>query len=478
MSAIISTKLMTVKRSHTFSSHAGYRSAISTTGLHSLPPELVDNIIDYLWDDKQSLIQCSLVHWKLRPRTIAHLFRRLYIRDVHDFCSFIECATEDTVARLVRSVREVIISDYVLMESSNIYQERICCALSIFSRIHVLELRHWHSVDVPSCVIACLVASLPSVTNLRVGNVCLSSKRELLRLLCSFPMLSELAIRDRGGPQIGIHGFRRVSATSVPSPSEYFPQERADRHHAVIRLERLHMENVHYWADVATWLLAPQFDLHLRSLCLRWKYGGENFNFAGFFQKIGPRLEELDVGFDGVTEAYHDQLITGIQAICVPHLQRLKIAACLCSNLYPKSSRSSPRPSSSHSHHQATWPYSWIPNLISSVCHSANKLQEITMSVHIPGVEDLSQIPWIDVDHALKAAADRYTGMCLNFDLTSPSRIYGLLEVTREIFSRLKLSQRCYVPQNDDVFTSICESLYLVSRSLTRTDTQNSANVF
>ncbi|PBK84017.1 hypothetical protein ARMGADRAFT_616181 [Armillaria gallica] len=40
----------------------------------SIPPELIDEIIDYLWDNKDALVTCSFVCRLFYLRTRAHLY--------------------------------------------------------------------------------------------------------------------------------------------------------------------------------------------------------------------------------------------------------------------------------------------------------------------------------------------------------------------------------------------------------------------
>ncbi|KAK0436296.1 uncharacterized protein EV420DRAFT_1590875 [Desarmillaria tabescens] len=58
----------------------------STTTRHSLsiPPELIDEIIDYLWDDKDALIACSFVCRLFYLRTRVHLLHSIELKHTPD----------------------------------------------------------------------------------------------------------------------------------------------------------------------------------------------------------------------------------------------------------------------------------------------------------------------------------------------------------------------------------------------------------
>ncbi|KAK0433804.1 hypothetical protein EV421DRAFT_1374422 [Armillaria borealis] len=51
-----------------------------SASISCVPPEIIDEIIDYLWDDNLALISCSLVCHVFYPRTRTHLFCIIDIR--------------------------------------------------------------------------------------------------------------------------------------------------------------------------------------------------------------------------------------------------------------------------------------------------------------------------------------------------------------------------------------------------------------
>ncbi|KAF9645875.1 hypothetical protein BDM02DRAFT_3100732, partial [Thelephora ganbajun] len=54
----------------------------------TIPPEIVDRIIDYAHDDHKTLIACSLVARDWVPCTRLHLFARLSLLSPHEVARF------------------------------------------------------------------------------------------------------------------------------------------------------------------------------------------------------------------------------------------------------------------------------------------------------------------------------------------------------------------------------------------------------
>ncbi len=78
-----------------------------------LPQELVDEIVDYLHNDKTALKSCSLASSIFLPRSRRHLFRAVTVtQDQTDPNSFLGTCSES--ALILQSVRQLYIRDHVV----------------------------------------------------------------------------------------------------------------------------------------------------------------------------------------------------------------------------------------------------------------------------------------------------------------------------------------------------------------------------
>ncbi|KAK0443352.1 uncharacterized protein EV420DRAFT_1724165 [Desarmillaria tabescens] len=77
---------MSASSSNTLSPLHSTEDSVHTMRHHSLsiPPELIDEIIDYLWDDKDALIACSFVCRLFYLRTRAHLLHSIELKHTPD----------------------------------------------------------------------------------------------------------------------------------------------------------------------------------------------------------------------------------------------------------------------------------------------------------------------------------------------------------------------------------------------------------
>ena len=78
--------------------------------VNSVPLEIIDHIMDHLWDDKKSLLACSLVRRQWMFSATYHLFRRITVTDdvaCRHFYHFAVFLRSDSVRRIGRCIREL-----------------------------------------------------------------------------------------------------------------------------------------------------------------------------------------------------------------------------------------------------------------------------------------------------------------------------------------------------------------------------------
>ena len=83
--------------------------ATESSGQISLPPELVDRTIDFLYDNRQALAACALVHREWLHTSRHHLFRRISIRGDSDKLTG-ECSSLNQRPYITFHLRELNLS--------------------------------------------------------------------------------------------------------------------------------------------------------------------------------------------------------------------------------------------------------------------------------------------------------------------------------------------------------------------------------
>ena len=150
-----------------------------------LPQELIDEILEYLKDDKATLKACSLAHRMFLPRTRKFLFRTFFVKRLGP-----DPYTLRSCPEVSKNFREVLIRGNLCSEVKQ------CSSFVDYRLIDTLRLEgsdmewkdiHWvlRKPDIPS---------LPALENLYLSRVYFSSFRQMAATLGSFPKLNNLSL--------------------------------------------------------------------------------------------------------------------------------------------------------------------------------------------------------------------------------------------------------------------------------------------
>ena len=151
----------------------------------SLPPEILDAVIDQLHDEPTTLKPCCLVSKSWIPRTRRHLFARVEFDGMgYPFESWMK-AFPDPSNSPAHHTRTLSIS-YLPEASVSVGTDGWIRAFSNVVHFH-FERTIWAGYDVP---LAPFFGFSPAVRSLHLT----STSSEVFDLICSFPLLEDLAL--------------------------------------------------------------------------------------------------------------------------------------------------------------------------------------------------------------------------------------------------------------------------------------------
>ena len=149
-----------------------------------LPPELVDEIIDYLWDNVRALRACCLTHRTWLPRSRYHLFRSIRFRKYG-----IDASTLRSQPHIARCVREVTIEGDVYPEVTN-------STLVDIGKVESLHLEanktHWSDVQRGLC--RSQLPCFPRLKELTLQKVYFRSFAEMISTIRQYQRLNSLSL--------------------------------------------------------------------------------------------------------------------------------------------------------------------------------------------------------------------------------------------------------------------------------------------
>ncbi|KAI0332589.1 hypothetical protein GY45DRAFT_1320789 [Cubamyces sp. BRFM 1775] len=383
--------------SHVFPRHA------------TLPPELCDQAIDYLWDDIESLRACSLTCKAWLPSSRFHLFRNVRLRHAEDVVRFRALlASAPGIAPCVRKLS--LSADYGGATPEGSPQEDdawvngAAALLPLLSHITTLGLARvrWHALNEETR--AAFAGVFKNVRQLFLFEVSFEASRDVVAFLSGFPVLQELY-------------FQAVS-WKHDSPS---PFENPDTLHEFAEAGSMHLS--YLFLDpkssptlVTEWLLKHPEEQRLRTIQLCWRELENTRAVGDLLQASGASLESLQVEFPaGVSEdavlQNHLSLAhnTGLRSLHFGGLDVRASHAFLSNRLFP-----------------------WVTVMLSQV--RSRHLQEVSFSLEIASVQDLLALDWARIDRDLSRA--EFHGLMVMF-YVSCEREGIEKDVRREIADRL-----------------------------------------
>ncbi|CDO70005.1 hypothetical protein BN946_scf184354.g7 [Trametes cinnabarina] len=375
----------------------------------SLPPELCDYTIDYLWDDIESLRACSLACRAWLPSSRFHLFRNVRLRHADDVERF--RALLSSAPGIVHCVRKLSFSaDYngATPEGSpredDAWVNGVAELLPMLSHVTALGIARvrWHALSDETR--AAFAGLFKGVRQLFLFEVSFDASRDVIAFLSGFPALEELY-------------FQAVSwKHDSPSPFEdpNTLHEYADA--GSMHLSYLFLDPKSSPTLVTEWILKHPESQQLRSIQLCWRELQNTQAVGDLLQASGASLESLHVEFPaGISEdavlQNHLSLAhnTGLRSLHFGGLDVRASRAFVSTRLFP-----------------------WVTVMLTQV--RSRYLQEVSFSLEITSVQDLLALDWARIDRDLSRT--EFHGMTVMFYVSCERDGLGK-DIRKEIATRL-----------------------------------------
>ncbi|TCD63536.1 hypothetical protein EIP91_005306 [Steccherinum ochraceum] len=385
----------------------------------SLPPELVDQTIDHLWDDDKTLQACSLTCRAWVPSSRLHLFRTIRVRNADD-CRSLNVLI-DTSPIIARCIRKLTVSaDYrgVGADDRGLEDDAWVNATVLFlhklKRVHTLALSRvrWNSLT-PETRHA-FTSVFQTVSTLLLFEVRFYASADVLCFLSTFPELCELYF----------HGVSWAHESHNPLPSQRYLEDGQPKPSGAeqMQLSYLFLDPRSSPTLVTEWLLNHPVEQRLRTIQLCWREMEDVKALGDLLQASGSALERLQIEFpEGLSEQVliRNQLsISNNTNLRSLHFGGLDVSAAssrafVSDQLFP-----------------------WLAVMLGQVRSSL--LHEVVFELELPDVPDLQAFDWVQMDEVL--AKEAFRGLTVRFYVNCTERDRGQVlidEVKAAIEDRL-----------------------------------------
>lgn len=145
------------------------------------PAEIIDLIIDYLHDDKPSLVACNQTCRLLRPACRYHMFSRIEV--FPENLALLHEILDSGATDIAQLVQHVDISDWTGVDGI----QNPLPLLVRLPNLHSLSLQSRRRTEPP-------ILSLPNLRHIELVGVRFSTLKQFLRFIYTFPRLLTLSI--------------------------------------------------------------------------------------------------------------------------------------------------------------------------------------------------------------------------------------------------------------------------------------------
>ncbi|OBZ77530.1 hypothetical protein A0H81_02499 [Grifola frondosa] len=341
----------------------------------TLPPELHDNIIDHLWDDRATLEACSLTCQAWIAKNLRIIIMRIidYIRHliIHgDSIAFMSLPIQpldqldpdfpkDLLSLGLNKVEALSLSSVRWIPSfrSGLVEDR-----NIYSSMF------WNGIK-----------------DLRLNKVKFDTAGDLLQLLSAPSHLTKLTLFDIRFPDHPLaHPTSFILKPQIGDGNHvYIDSIAANVSTACINL-------------LFNSLVEPRVQLHIRELELSWQPGDHQLAVHTLLERIGPSLQHLrimsrrSITLEAVVK---DTILANNTQLVTLHLEE-------DANI-------------DHTGH-----FEWMPRMISRV--QSLQLEEITISITSKNQNIINVLPWVDLDASLAHLVQLLPRLTVYIDVLFP----------------------------------------------------------
>ena len=243
----------------------------------SLPPEILDCVIDLLHDEPDALNQCCFASKSWVPRTRRHLFADIQFRSASNLKSW-KKMFPDAANSPAHHVRTLLVCCPQLVTMSDAEEGGWIQAFSGVTSLSV-DNGDWY-IDPPEVSLAPFYGFSPTLKSLRVRTIRLPHT-QIFDLIHSFPLLEHLSLSGRTfavGNDSNPHGPRTI----VPSTSPSFTGS-------------LDLAILGGMWSAASQLLELPNGLHFRKLAFLWDHVEDLWWIMELVVRCSHTLESLDI---------------------------------------------------------------------------------------------------------------------------------------------------------------------------------------
>jgi len=332
--------------------------------LQVVPPEIIDQIIDFAHDDPDTLQACSLTSSAWLSSSQRHFFSSITVINSHVLSKFIQLITH--TSRIACYVQDLRINARQSSDNPRLQHwilDIISLPIGNLTRLTTLRFEHvqWNFLCMGPRFLAGL-EQFTCVNELHIYACTFFDLFDFETLVVAIPSLSKLCV-----DLLSWYYYK-----SDPAKPGFVDRCR-------LRLSSVELKRYSAPSVLSTWLLQTPCISSLREVALDWIMPSEEKAVGTFLQRLGPSLHHLRIGCRIKNES-DTAAASLLEYIDLSHNTELLSLHFIIDDLQDLS-------------------ISWVPALLSQVNNGS--IKQITFELVQHSVHNLHQSPWVEVARIL-----------------------------------------------------------------------------
>ena len=251
-----------------------------------LPAELIDQVIDCLYDDIPSLQACCLTSREFLPGARFHIFHDVLLQGPDRANAFVEALKGSPHISSFVKILEMEVDLFSIPEKSYYLDTVLPIIASKLTMLRSFRIGNVTLDDANRKALSALIYQFPALKELQISWVTIERFRDLAALIVAHPLLECLDLRH----------VSWKGSIKVPSHWEHVFQSYPDSHS---QLRRLSLDDTP--SDVVDWMLSHYRVLPVHTVTHITINSRQLPQMAKFLNAIGSSLKHLTFGIDSLS---------------------------------------------------------------------------------------------------------------------------------------------------------------------------------
>ncbi|KAI0918040.1 hypothetical protein AcW1_007019 [Taiwanofungus camphoratus] len=278
----------------------------------TLPIELCEHVIDFLWQDRRALLACALTCRAWLNTSRYHLYgaHHILIRDLSELGLF----SRQVIAEPLEGERVRALTVSPAQSRSHIlisFPFMLARKLPGLDCLNIIAAHDDPCLIFPSVppVSSMAISEFTSITKLRMSHTMFSTLTDFGRLICALPNISALTCWKVSWASVGLHPHTFIR-------SRFYP-----------KLKKIYLNDIRLSSDIVDWLLTATSTASMETIHLHRVRSDDMTQVSQLLKAAGTSLFDLALSRDKNDSdgPAYDEILNNLSLVHNPSLHSIQL---------------------------------------------------------------------------------------------------------------------------------------------------------